>query len=164
MVRGGAFAAVICLFAAWGSAAVADVGSSAHVASPARAPHCTEAPRTPQPELSYDGRGYRQIRLERSWLRVGPPLGVGNGPGDPGGGCGPLVCGPSPWGPPGVTVCTWTPRPAVPGPEIWVSRLGAFNPELAVSRGGSSRVIFVAESLCRSLRERALLRCLRSAR
>jgi hypothetical protein len=172
MVRGRACALVACGVAAAAAAFLGLVnGASASVTrphSPVRVPHCSEPPRVPQPDVSYLQRGYRQVVLNRSWLRVGTPVGIGRGPGDPGGGCGPLVC--TPFAPPPeyahlppVSICTWQGRPPTPGPAVAVSRLRAFPPAVALSRGGSSRVILVAQNLCRFASERLLLRCLRAA-
>jgi hypothetical protein len=161
------FAGAVAAAAAFGVTAPA---GSAGSDSLSRAPHCTEVRPAPQPDVKYGEGAYRRVLLKRSWLRVGARLGVGFGPGDPGGACGAFVCTPIPPPPhvqPGqpypVGVCGWKSRPPSPGPQIAVNQLRAFRPEVALSEGGSSRAILIAEGLCRGASsEKALLRCLRA--
>jgi hypothetical protein len=155
MPVGGLFVAgALALVAVTG----ADASASVATAGSLRSPACTVlAP--PKDHVSFAGRGYRRVELMRSWLRVRGSLGVGHGPSI--GGCtnpppclltpsGSIVCPPPP-----------PPPPVIPGPAFAVHRLRAFSPDVALSQGGSSRVILIAEHLCqRAPTERALLRCL----
>jgi hypothetical protein len=161
MVRGRAIGALI------GAAAVAALGASALAPADAsatdqsyRSPHCS--PIRPQTaDAVFRGGAYRLVVLERSWLRVGRRLGIGQGPPIDPGFCQTPLCVPSSTGPP---ECTYVGgRPQVPGPRFAVYKLLAFPRTLALSHSGSSRVILVAEYTCRQTSsERALLRCLRS--
>jgi hypothetical protein len=150
--------------AALGLVAVAGANASKSVttAESLRSPHCSvPAPR--EDYVSYAGQGYRRVELMRSWLRVRGSLGVGHGPSIT------FCTNPPPcWlTPSGSRECAPSPPPPtpIPGPAFAVHRLRAFSPEIALSQGGSSRVILVADRLCRrASSERALLRCLRAQR